>query len=423
MDGSVVTIILGGGRGTRLQPLTSVRAKPAVPLAGKYRLIDIPVSNSINSGYRRIYVLTQFNSASLHRHISLAYQFDRFSRGRIEVLAAEQTVESGDWFQGTADAVRKHWHRFDRPGVDHLLILSGDHLYRMDYRKLVRRHVDSGADATISFCSVDRESCGGLGIAAVDERGFVTRFLEKPNQSVDLGDYAVPAALRDGWGTSPARPFLASMGVYVFRREVLRDALAQDLGHDFGRHILPALVPSGRIAAYAFGGYWEDIGTVEAFFRANLALCAEVPSFTFWHHEAPIYTRPRVLPAARLDDCTIKQSIVADGCMVQGATLDRCVVGMRSIIRRGVVAKDSVIMGADFHEEDGEAAADGHLPVGIGEDCHLERVIVDKDARVGRGCRLVGRADRPDAQGHGWAVRDGIVVVMKKAVIPDGTVI
>ena len=423
MDPAVVTIILGGGRGTRLQPLTSVRAKPAVPLAGKYRLIDIPVSNSINSGYRRIYVLTQFNSASLHRHISLAYQFDRFSRGRIEVLAAEQTVESGDWFQGTADAVRKHWHRFDKPGVEHVLILSGDHLYRMDYRKLVKRHVDSGADATISFYSADREACTELGIASVNERGFVTRFLEKPARDVDIEDYAVPEALRQAWGTSGERPFLASMGVYVFRREVLREALAKDSGNDFGRHILPDLVPSERVAAFAFGGYWEDIGTVDAFFRANLALCAEDPPFTFWHHEAPIYTRPRVLPAARLDETTAQHSIVADGCVVEGATLDRCVVGLRSIIRRGTVARECVMMGADFHEDHGEADDAGTLPVGIGEDCRIERAIIDKNARIGRGCQLLGREGRPDAQGDGWMVRDGIVVVMKGAVIPDGTVI
>ncbi len=423
MSDRVVTVILGGGRGTRLHPLTHMRAKPAVPLGGKYRLIDIPVSNAINSGYRAVYVLTQFNSASLNRHVGRAYQFDIFSNGFVEILAAEQTDAAQDWYQGTADAVRKQLHHFDRPRYDHVLILSGDHLYRMDYRELVAAHVSTKADLTVSTIAVDRKGCEGFGIMGVDPDGRIRRFREKPGPKEDIEDIAAPSLLAKAWRLGDRR-YLASMGVYIFRREALVHGLSLLEANDFGRDILPAMVETHRVQAHRFDGYWEDIGTIDAFYEANLALCESEPNFRFWNDDAPIYTGRRFLPASKVLNSHIDRSIVTEGCIIRGATVERCVIGLRSRIGEGVRMKGAIVMGADFYEDDARRErnqAAGKPDVGIGAGCVIERAIVDKNARIGAGCVLRGKPGRPDAEGPGWAVRDGIVVVAKNAVLPPGT--
>ncbi len=425
MSDRVVTVILGGGRGTRLYPLTALRAKPAVPLGGKYRLIDIPVSNSINSGYRSVYVLTQFNSASLNRHVGRTFHFDIFTRGFVEILAAEQNDVTGDWYQGTADAVRKQLRHFDRADYDHVLILSGDHLYRMDYRELIRTHVEAGADVTVSTIAVDRAGCEGFGIMGVDGGGRIRAFREKPAAADDISSLAAPSPLADRWSLGD-RPYLASMGVYVFSRDALRHGLSLPDALDFGKDILPAMVDSHRVQAHHFGGYWEDIGTIDAFFEANLALCEPDASFRFWDEDAPMYTRRRFLPASKLLHSHVDRCIITEGCIIEGATLDRCVVGLRGRLREGVQARSSIIMGADFYETDArrrDNVAAGRPHVGIGEGTVLERCIIDKNARIGAGCVLRSTPDRADAEGEGWVIRDGIIVVGKNAVIPAGTTV
>ncbi|NOY25985.1 MAG: glucose-1-phosphate adenylyltransferase [Oligoflexia bacterium] len=425
MSDRVVTVILGGGQGSRLYPLTAPRAKPAVPLAGKYRLIDIPLSNAINSDYREVYVLTQFNSASLNRHVARSYRFDNFSQGFVEVLAAEQTQASGDWYQGTADAVRKQLHHFDRDRYDYVLILSGDHLYRMDYRELVKRHKDSGANATVATIAVDRCGCEGLGILDVDADGRVRGFHEKPGPDDDLCEMEVPYGLAREWGLGDRR-YLASMGIYCFSLQALRDGLGHLESVDFGRDILPSMVQTHRVMAHHFSGYWEDIGSIGAFFWANLALCDAQPAFRFWDQQSPIYTGRCFLPASKLLNTRVDGCIIAEGCIVTGATLSRCVVGLRSRICKGVDASDCVIMGNDLYEDDQrrlENAKAGLPSVGIGPGTVLRRAIIDKNGRIGRNCRLVGDPDRGDQTGDGWVVRDGIVVVEKNAIIPDGTIV
>jgi len=426
MADGVVTVILGGGRGSRLAPLTLERAKPAVPLGGKYRLIDIPVSNAINSEFRKIFVLTQFQSASLNRHVAQTFRFDAFTRGFVQILAAEQTDRGGsDWFQGTADAVRKQWHHLFRPGIEHLLILSGDHLYRMDYRPMMAEHLEKGADVTVATIPVTRAGCDGFGVLSPDADGIIRAFREKPSANEDISALEVPAVLRQRWGMGE-RNHLASMGVYIFRVDALLEALSDRQTDDFGRDILPSMIRTHRVAAYLFDGYWEDIGTISAFFDANLSLCSDQPNFRFSHPTAPIYTRPRFLPATRFTEARIKRSIVSDGCLVFDADLDHCVIGIRSRIKRGVHARHLVMMGADFYEDDSRREDNqrrGIIDVGIGEDTVLERVILDKNARIGPGCVLRGQPGRPDADGPGWSVRDGIVIVHKNAAIPAGTVV
>lgn len=421
-----MTVVLGGGRGSRLYPLTEVRAKPAVPLAGKYRLIDIPISNAIHSGLRQIFVLTQFNSASLNQHISRTYRFDPFSDGFVEVLAAEQTEASGDWYQGTADAVRKHLHRLVRERVSHVLILSGDHLYRMDYRELVEHHERMGADVTLANIPVPRSQCGGFGILAADEQGWITDFREKPPDDEDISHLRVPVGLRWNLGMPEGAEYLASMGVYLFKARVLREMLEQDPGTDFGHHLIPRAIGKRRLAAWLFRGYWEDIGTVDAFYRANIALCGDDPPFRLYVPDAPIFTRPRFLPPTVHRDTRIEHSIVAEGCVLLGATIEGSVIGLRTWAQPGCEIVDSIVMGADYYESEKtreERRSRGEPVLGIGERVSIRRAIIDKGARIGEGAILHGRPDRPDADGPGWAVRDGIVIVKKNAVIPPGTVI
>jgi glucose-1-phosphate adenylyltransferase len=421
----VYTVILGGGRGQRLFPLTKHRAKPAVPLGGKYRLIDIPLSNAINSGFRHIAVLTQFNSASLNSHISNTYRFDIFGQGQVEVLAAEQTDDGGDWFQGTADAVRKQIRRLTAWGVEHLVILSGDHLYRMNYREMFDRHIAAGADATVSVIAVDRAGVTGLGVLSADEAGDVVAFREKPRPDEDISALSAPPRLRGQWGLG-ADDYLVSMGVYIFKLSTLREILSNPKYIDFGKDILPDMIGTHRVAAHLFKGYWRDIGTIGSLYDANLALTEEDPPFRFHHPDGPIYTRQRFLPASKLLDARVSRSVLSDGCLLYGAEMDHCVIGIRSRVQKGSRLRDVVMMGADYYEDDDVRAANlrrGIEPVGVGRDCLIERAILDKNARVGAGCIIRGAADRPDCDGDGWCVRDGIVIIPKDATLPEGTVV
>jgi glucose-1-phosphate adenylyltransferase len=421
----VYTVILGGGRGQRLFPLTRHRAKPAVPLGGKYRLIDVPISNAINSGFRNIAVLTQFNSASLNAHITNTYRFDIFGQGQVEVLAAEQTDDGGDWYQGTADAVRKQIRRLTAAGVEHLLILSGDHLYRMDYREIVERHIANRADATVSCIPVSRKDVTGLGVLSCDAEGKIVAFREKPRIDEDISHLLPPPAIQQDWGMTPG-DFLVNMGVYVFRFDTLREILANPGYNDFGKDILPDMIRTHRVFAFLFKGHWRDIGTISSIFEANLSLTAEEPPFRFHHKDGPIYTRQRFLPASKLIDAKVSRSILSDGCLLFGAEIDHCVIGIRSRVGKGSILRDVVMMGADYYEDDDVRAANlarGVLPVGVGRDCVVERAILDKNARIGDGCRIKGAVDRPDQDGDGWYVRDGIVIVPKDATLPPGTVI
>lgn len=424
MSGTI-TVVLGGGRGSRLYPLTEVRAKPAVPLGGKYRLIDIPISNAINSGLRQIFVLTQFNSASLNSHISNAFRFDHFSGGFVEVLAAEQTDDSGDWYQGTADAVRQQMMQLDRLGVENVLILSGDHLYRMDYRQLLARHEEANADITVSAIPVTRKQCEGFGVVGCDIDGMITQFKEKPPMAEDVSDLEIPKALQHLWDVGD-RSYLASMGVYVFRLSILKEILSDPANVDFGKHILPNAIKHLGVAVHCFDDYWQDIGTIGSFFEANLAMCGDDPPFRFYDLDAPIYTRPRYLPPSFIRDAHIESSLVADGCVILGARITGSTVGLRSRIAHGAEITDSIMMGADWYESgdrQAELKAAGQMPLGVGPGASIKRAILDKNVRIGEGAVIHGHPDRPDEDAADWQVRDGIVILRKGAVIPAGTTV
>jgi glucose-1-phosphate adenylyltransferase len=421
----VHTVILGGGQGKRLYPLTRDRAKPAVPLGGKFRLIDVPLSNAINSGFRDIAVLTQFNSASLNNHISLTYRFDSFAQGGVEVIAAQQTEEGGEWFEGTADAVRKHMRRLGTREYDHVLVLAGDHLYRMDYREMFDTHIQSSADITVGVLPVPKEECAGFGVLLTAADGQIRAFREKPRTDEELAPLAPSKELRDRWGLQPGQ-YLASMGVYVFRMETLREALANPDNMDFGKDILPGRIGSHKVQAFPFRGYWRDIGTIRSFYEANIALTDDDPPFHFYHPEAPIYTRPRVAPSSTLIDVRFDHCRLADGVRIYGAEVVRSVIGLRARIEKGCRIVESILMGADEIEgEDSRVAglARGIPSVGIGANCVIERAIVDKNARIGAGCVLRGDPSRPDQDGDGWCIRDGIVIVPKNAILHSGTVV
>ncbi len=411
MPEKTLGLILGGGRGERLFPLTQERSKPAVPFAGKYRLVDVPISNCINAGIRRIFVLTQFNSASLHNHIALTYRFDAFGRSFVDILAAEQTLERKNWYQGTADAVRQNFrHILSRGGVDRMLILSGDQLYRMNLRELVDQHKRTKAEVTIAVTPVLREDASRYGILKVDESLAVTHFVEKP----------APEALTD---MSSDGVFLGSMGIYLFDRQVLESVLGSSTDPDFGHHILPQLTGSRKLYAYRFDGYFEDVGTIRSFYNANLLLTDPLPRFNFYEPVAPIYTHARFLPGSKIDECLLVRSLVTEGCILNQCRIERSVIGVRSRIERGASVKESIVMGADFYqvpEVIAEDIARGTPPMGIGEGAVVERAIIDKGARIGRGVRIVNRQGREHEDGEGYFIRDGIVVIPKQAVIPDG---
>lgn len=426
----VLAIILGGGAGTRLYPLTKLRAKPAVPVAGKYRLIDIPVSNCINSEIFKIYVLTQFNSASLNRHIARAYNFSGFSDGFVEVLAAQQTPENPNWFQGTADAVRQYLWLLEEWDANEFLILSGDHLYRMDYRQFVQRHRDTNADITLSVIPMDDRRASDFGLMKIDNSGRVIDFSEKPkgealtNMQVDttiLGLTAEQAKLQ---------PYIASMGIYVFKKEVLIKLLKESLERtDFGKEIIPDAAKDYNVQAFLFDDYWEDIGTIESFYEANLALTEQpLPPFSFYDEKAPIYTRARYLPPSKLLDCQIKQSMIGEGCILKNCRIEHSVLGVRSRIEAGSIIEDTLIMGSDFYQASVERLCSlekGEVPVGVGTDSIIRRAIIDKNARIGHDVKIINKDNVQEAEreNQGFYIRSGIVVVLKNAIIPDGTVI
>jgi glucose-1-phosphate adenylyltransferase len=426
----VLSIILGGGAGTRLYPLTKLRAKPAVPVAGKYRLIDIPVSNCINSEIFKIYVLTQFNSASLNRHIARTYNFTGFNEGFVEVLAAQQTPENPNWFQGTADAVRQYLWLMEEWDVEEYLILSGDHLYRMDYRQFIQRHRDTGADITLSVIPIDERRASDFGLMKIDDSGRVIDFSEKPKGEALTQMQVDTSVLGLTKEQALKQPYIASMGIYVFKKEVLFKLLREGIERtDFGKEIIPDASKDYNVQAYLFDDYWEDIGTIEAFYHANLALTQQPqPPFSFYDEKAPIYTRPRYLPPTKLLECHITESIIGEGCILKNCRIQHSVLGVRSRIESGCVIEESLLMGADFYQASVErqcSLIENDIPVGIGTDTIIRGAIIDKNARIGHDVKIINKDNVQEAEreNQGFYIRSGIVVVLKNAVITDGTII
>jgi len=400
LQNKTLAIIMGGGAGTGLFPLTQKRAKPAVPLGGKYRLVDIPISNCLNGGFRQVYVLTQFNSVTLHRHIAASYKFDDFTKSFIEILAAQQTPEGARWYQGTADAVRQNLRYFLERPYEYYLVLSGDHLYRMDYGDLLHEHIRTGADVTLGTTPVDRQAASGCGILQSDAERHVFRFEEKPKEPKLLDELRIPANLLKELGRpADTELYQGSMGIYVFNRQVLIDVLADD-HDDFGKHIIPAALQEYQVVAYIFQGYWENIGTVRAFFEANLALTDPVPAFDFFDHINPIYSQKLILPASKVSGTQVERAIIADGCMITDAHIDRSVIGIRSVIESGTRIRNSVLMGAGFYQAEAWEPKRGAPPLGIGPHCHIEGAIVDKNARIGEGVVITanGKPANMDAE-------------------------
>jgi glucose-1-phosphate adenylyltransferase len=423
VNNEVLALVLGGGQGTRLFPLTQHRSKPAVPIGGKYRLIDIPVSNCLHADMRRIFVLTQFNSASLNRHIAQTYRMDLFSQGFVEILAAEQTPDNPNWFQGTADAVRQAARHFERYDADYYLILAGDHLYRMDYCELVDAHIDRRADITIAAQPVSVDDASSMGIFRFDRSGRIVAFEEKPkpDRLAEIGRSIPPQATFAGH--SADLPFMASMGIYVFSRDVLREVLARDSAADFGREIIPASLDRYRVSPFLFRGYWADVGTVESFYDANMLLTQAGAPFKFYDPRRPVYTHPRFLPGSRFAECTVRDAIVAEGCYLERCTIEESVIGIRTNVQPGTTIRRSVLLGADFYEADDDAPARGGPRLGIGRAVTLDRAIVDKNARIGDGVRLVNEAGVDHADGDGYYIRNGVIIVPKDGVIPEGTTV
>jgi len=421
LQNKTLVIIMGGGAGIRLFPLTQKRAKPAVPLGGKYRLVDIPISNCLNSGLRQVYVLTQFNSESLNRHIADSYQFDRFTKSFIEILAAQQTPEDARWYQGTADAVRQNLRYFLQRPCEYYLVLSGDHLYRMDYGDLLHEHVRTGADVTVGTTPVDRPAASGLGILQSDAERHIFRFEEKPKDPKLLDELRIPPNLLKELGRpADTELYQGSMGIYVFNRQVLIDVLANDQD-DFGKHIIPASLQKYQVFAYIFQGYWENIGTVRAFFEANLALTDPVPAFDFFYHINPIYSQQQLLPASKVRGTRLQRAIIADGCIITDAHIDRSIIGIRSVIESGTTIRNSVLMGAGFYEAEAWEPKPGAPPLGIGRHCHIEGAIIDKNSRIGEEVVITPNGKPANMDAENYFIRDGVVVVSKGAVIPNGT--
>lgn len=419
---------MGGGRGSRLIPLTKERCKPAVPLAGKYRLVDIPISNCLNSGYNQIFVLSQFNTASLHRHIQDSYKFDPFGGGFVDILSAEQTERSDTWYQGTADAVRQNMMHFGgTTEKDLYLILSGDQLYRMDLKAIVEQHDKAKAEVTIAAKPIGLDEAEGLGLMRVDDDLEVTEFVEKPTDPKVIEGLAISDAVRFHMNEPGDKPYcLASMGIYVFNAEALKRALDSDTT-DFGKEIIPGLLGKAKLSSYIFDAYWEDIGTVRAFFEANLSLTDPVPPFNFFDEDARVFTHARFLPASKLNSCTINRAIVADGCIMTEANITRSVIGVRSVIDAGSSLEETIMMGADYFETPEDLAENKRLerpPVGIGKNCRIKSAIIDKNVRIGDNVVLdpTGKPDNFENVESGIAVRDGVLIVSKDVVIPAGTV-
>ncbi len=411
---NVVGLILGGGAGSRLQPLTNERSKPAVPIAGKYRLVDIPISNCINSGIRKVFLLTQFNSVSLHHHIGATFRFDQFSGGHVRILAAEQTPDSEGWFQGTADAVRRSMRYFMDETPDLVVVLSGDQLYRMDLKDVIESHVSSGADLTISTKPVEREEAASLGIMQVDETGRIVRFAEKPGDTPQLDELRAPLYKDER--------YLASMGIYVFNVEILRKLLRESTETDFGKHIIPGAINTHKVHSYIFDDYWEDIGTIRSFWAANLALTDPLPSFSFYDMAAPMYTRMRYLPPSKINECDLSRCLLSEGCIITGKSIDHAVIGLRALVGEGTEIEDSIIMGADYYEH-GRIAHESGIPLGIGKNCVIKQAIIDKNVRIGDGVVISPEGKPLDEVTDLYWIRDGIMVISKGTVIPSGTVL
>jgi len=426
IDKKVLALILGGGQGARLFPLTLHRSKPAVPLGGKYRLIDITVSNCINSDVLHIYVLTQFNSASLNRHISRTYRFSPFSDGFVEILAAEQTPENRNWFQGTADAVRQVMMHISDFEPEHVLILSGDHLYQMDYRRFLKRHLETEAHVSVSVIPCEEKSASGFGLLKTNDEGRLIEFREKPPldqlpaMRVDTTSFGLTREEAD------RRPYLASMGVYLFRFETLRELLKDDQYTDFGGEVIPAAIESYDVRAHLFNGYWEDIGTISSFYHANLDMASVIPKFNLFNADAPIFTRPRFLPGSKLIDCELKNSIVSDGCILNRVSVINSIVGLRSRVQNYARIEYSLVMGSDYYQtiDDLELERRRGLPwIGIGENTVIRRAIIDKNVRIGSNVRILNEAGRDHHDGDNYFIREGIVIVPKGTIITDGTII
>lgn len=427
LEKNVVAVIMGGGRGTRLHPLTMERCKPAVPLAGKYRLVDIPISNCLNSNINRIFLLTQFHTASLHRHIQTTYHFDPFGGGFVDILSAEQTEKTSDWYQGTADAVRRNLVHFRSEAHDYVLILSGDQLYRMDFRKIIAEHQASGADVTIAAMPVPVEKVEGLGLMGVDNSLRVTGFAEKPKEPSVIDSLAMSEELERKLGNPDptGKRCLASMGIYVFNRTALAEALDNTMT-DFGKEVIPSLLGKKGLFAHVFEGYWEDIGTVRAFFDANLALAQVLPPFNFFDETAPIYTKDQYLPPSKINRCNVDHGVFGDGCIVEDSTIVHSVLGIRSYVRAGSSLRDVVMMGADTYETEQEVAANqsaGRPHLGLGFNCHIRGAIIDKNARIGDNVTLTAEGKPDGVYAHGIVIRDGVLVVPKGVAVPAGTTV
>jgi len=431
-NSKVLCVILGGGQGVRLFPLTKDRAKPAVPIAGKYRLVDIPISNCINSGFQRIYVLTQFNSASLHGHIARTYKFDQFSDGFVEILAAQQTFTNTSWYEGTADAVRKNMIHFLAHDFDYLLILSGDQLYRMDFRQFIEAHEQVKADITVSTLPVKRAETSGLGIMKIDGFGRITSFIEKPKDVETLNMLNIPPAALCKLGQSPdSEWYLASMGIYVFNRSTICEMLDNPFStfaklSDFGKEVIPSAIRSRRVFSYLYQGYWEDVGTIRSFFEANLDLVSELPRFNFFDMSAPIFSRPRYLPGSKINGAQIDHALISDGCIINHTKISRSVIGLRTVIGEGTILDRVIVLGSDYYESREsieEYEHNGQPRMGIGRNCRIENAIIDKNARIGDNVTISATGKDGNGDHDHYYVRDGIVIIPKNAVIPHGMTI
>ncbi len=422
----MTAIILGGGRGTRLDPLTKIRSKPAVPIGGKFRLIDIPVSNCLHAGIRDVFILTQFNTESLHHHIASTYIFDNFSPGSIRILAAQQTMENQDWYQGTADAVRKNLSFFE-DAEDNIIILSGDHLYRMDYADFLAHHIKTKADISIAGKPIFEKEASEFGVLKANKKGLITSFYEKPTEREVLDEYKIDPELFEAVNLNPeGRTHIASMGIYIFKKEVLFELLENNKKEDFGKEIIPDSIKEKRIVSYFFNGYWEDIGTIRSFFNVHMELTSEVPKFNFYDEHNPIYTHPRYLPASKINNCKINQSVVAEGCIILGSIIESSVIGIRSYIEEGTLVQKSIIMGSQHYETITEHKinkANNRPNLGIGKNCVIRNAIIDMNCSIGNNVHIINKDGRVEAEESFYRIRDGIVIIPKGTVVPDNTII
>ncbi len=417
----IIAVILGGGRGERLYPLTKDRAKPAVPIAGKFRLIDIPVSNCMYADIDRMFVLTQFNSTSLNRHIVQTYRFDIFSRGYIQVLAAQQTQENTDWYQGTADAVRQNLKRLIDIDPKYILILSGDQLYRMDYRAMLKKHIDNNAEITVAVLPIERDQVKEFGILKTEADGRIVKFKEKPQEEGEISEMEIKSEILENHGVTPkARSHVASMGIYIFNTDVLKDTLGDRM--DFGKHVIPDSIDNRRIYAHYFDGYWRDVGTIRSFYETNLELTKVIPPFDFYNEAAQIYTHPRFLPGSKINGCTVQSSILCEGSIITKSSINNSIIGVRSVINEGTEIESSIVMGADYYDRLKDQC-DTEPYIGIGKGCIIKNAIVDKNARIGCNVMIINEQGIKELNSDNYSIREGIVVVHKEAVIPDGTAI